>query len=525
MGRHAMNGTYRTTEHAQVRSVRSPRDQTSVFAHRRMPYGQNLLQRKASCACGGSCPRCQEKSNSLRVSQPNDAAEIEADRIADTVMRMSEPKAHRKVDGKEELNGEHQRAMRQIDSLDLGSRDGSELAVVGNEVLRSPGQALDPSIRSFMEPRFERNFTHVRVHTDASAAESAKAVHARAFTVGQHIFFGAGFYSPTTDAGKRLLAHELTHTIHQTSIAEGKASSEAFVQRATMEDDEGKKADSCEGTSRHGPGEFRTIRNDSTAKLWEISNFDIAKHFLKPEHKKNITDKILTPAILDLVKSDGWQVWVNGNASTTGGEEFNKNLSKLRAICTTLFLLGGGMPAGTKVTGTGEAGAHSRLRKEGSSKSDDVEAAEDRSVQIMIVSTKAPSVPTPEPEAPVPDCPTSDDLRFMFEELDKNCGILLLGEAFTSDLACGEAIKPLACILIKGGGVWDKRMKELADKCCTFIPDQQTAEKTLRQLNACIMGFMIKRVPELWPECSLSESDINNELEEWREDLVNDSMK
>jgi hypothetical protein len=66
-----------------------------------------------------------------------------------------------------------------------------------------------------MEPRFGQDFSGVRVHTDAAAAASAAAVHARAYTVGSNIAFAAGAYSPSTTAGRRLLAHELVHTVQQ----------------------------------------------------------------------------------------------------------------------------------------------------------------------------------------------------------------------------------------------------------------------------------------------------------------------
>ncbi len=84
-----------------------------------------------------------------------------------------------------------------------------------HEVLRSPGQPLDASTRAFMEPRFGHDFSRVRVHTDASAARSARAVHANAYTVGQDVVFAEKHYTPGTIAGKGLLAHELTHVIQQ----------------------------------------------------------------------------------------------------------------------------------------------------------------------------------------------------------------------------------------------------------------------------------------------------------------------
>lgn len=84
-----------------------------------------------------------------------------------------------------------------------------------HEVLRSPGQPLDAQTRAFMEPRFGHDFGNVRVHTDAKASESAKAVNAHAYTSGTNLVFDAGKYAPQSAAGQRLLAHELTHVIQQ----------------------------------------------------------------------------------------------------------------------------------------------------------------------------------------------------------------------------------------------------------------------------------------------------------------------
>ncbi|HEY2290598.1 MAG TPA: DUF4157 domain-containing protein [Thermoanaerobaculia bacterium] len=84
-----------------------------------------------------------------------------------------------------------------------------------HEVLGSPGGALDGETRSFMESRFGHDFSRVRVHDDARAAESARTVGALAYTVGRDVVFNAGQYAPRTDGGRRLLAHELTHVIQQ----------------------------------------------------------------------------------------------------------------------------------------------------------------------------------------------------------------------------------------------------------------------------------------------------------------------
>jgi hypothetical protein len=86
---------------------------------------------------------------------------------------------------------------------------------VVHEVLRTPGQPLDAETRALMQRRFRHEFSEVRVHTDARAAESAAAVQARAYTVGQHIVIGAGQPSPETMVGRRLIAHELAHVVQQ----------------------------------------------------------------------------------------------------------------------------------------------------------------------------------------------------------------------------------------------------------------------------------------------------------------------
>jgi len=88
-----------------------------------------------------------------------------------------------------------------------------------DEVLRTPGSELDPSTRRFMEPRFHHDFSRVRVHADTQAANSARAVNALAYTVGGDLVFGNGQYAPHTSAGRRLLAHELAHTVQQAPAA------------------------------------------------------------------------------------------------------------------------------------------------------------------------------------------------------------------------------------------------------------------------------------------------------------------
>lgn len=104
---------------------------------------------------------------------------------------------------------------------DHATRNSLSVPPIVPEVLRSSGQQLDRQTRTFMEPRFGHDFSDVRIHTDSQAARSANEVNALAYTVGRHIVFRENQYRPGTEAGDRLLAHELTHTIQQTAGGAG----------------------------------------------------------------------------------------------------------------------------------------------------------------------------------------------------------------------------------------------------------------------------------------------------------------
>jgi hypothetical protein len=133
-----------------------------------MPMRSSLLQRK--CACGnssgltGSCDNCQKKNLQRRSANQTEI---------------------------------------------------SEVPPIVHEVLRSPGRSLDSDTREFMESRIGHDFSQVRIHTDDRAAKSAKSLNALAYIAGSDVVFGATQYAPQTSSGKRLIAHELAHTIQQ----------------------------------------------------------------------------------------------------------------------------------------------------------------------------------------------------------------------------------------------------------------------------------------------------------------------
>lgn len=180
----------------------------------------------------------------LTVGAPNDAFEQEADSVADRVMRMPDTKVQRKCAGCED------EALRR-------SRDGAgpSTAAAAAPVVAGGGAPLDAGARRFMERRFGHDFSRIRIHADDQAAASARAVHAHAYTVGNHIAFADGQYAPNTDAGRRLLAHELTHTIQQ----------EQAGPRIQRNFNPGR----CCNSSEQGEDEFALVSNpDDTEARW-----------------------------------------------------------------------------------------------------------------------------------------------------------------------------------------------------------------------------------------------------------------
>lgn len=158
----------------------------------------------------------------LSVSQPDDPYEKEADQVAEQIMRkpMSggvgspsitpiKTSVQRKCSSCEEQE--------QDTGIVQTKRDSSESrqAKATTTAMTSRGQPLSATVRHFFEPRFSYDFSKVRVHTDFAAQTNNRAMRAKAFTMGNNIAFNQGQYAPHTDAGKTLLAHELTHVVQQ----------------------------------------------------------------------------------------------------------------------------------------------------------------------------------------------------------------------------------------------------------------------------------------------------------------------
>lgn len=189
------------------------------------------LRLQRQCSCSGSCESCKEKHPpeilqrkampgaapapaapahavampSAPAAVPNASAAVTSQKAGKDIPPPAKTSASPHatavtpaLPGKQKAAGVH-----------------SDLPPLVRRVIATPGEQLGFAIRTDMEARFGHSFRDVRIHTNALAAESARAEHAHAYTVGEHIVFGAGQYRPETPEGRKLLAHELAHTVQQ----------------------------------------------------------------------------------------------------------------------------------------------------------------------------------------------------------------------------------------------------------------------------------------------------------------------
>jgi hypothetical protein len=195
---------------------------------------------------GAATPVVQQK---LKVGEANDRFEQEADRVAEDVMSMSgnatgtpvqnSPASIQRMCGacakedEQKVRRKPAQPAPQISSLDSGFRAQLEglppsgdlsNTMVGAPVEQSirdahnKGSALPSSTRQFLEPRFGRDLSGIRIHADRASGALAQRLQSRAFTVGSDIFFAPGEFQPHTPAGLRVLSHELTHAAQQGAV-------------------------------------------------------------------------------------------------------------------------------------------------------------------------------------------------------------------------------------------------------------------------------------------------------------------
>lgn len=189
-----------------------------TIGNQRVLHLLNSRRIQPKCACGNRCTRCRQAG--LKISQPGDKHEREADRVAARVTQIPDSQIQRQEKG------------------GSGSADPPTRQRLGTKGPARGGRSLPDSVRYYFEPRFGHDFGGVRLHTDERAAKSAEAMGASAYTYGSDVFFGKGQYEPNSRSGRALLAHELTHVVQQASTREARG----MVQRAITVQNPGSQA-------------------------------------------------------------------------------------------------------------------------------------------------------------------------------------------------------------------------------------------------------------------------------------------
>ena len=327
-----------------------------------------------------SSPLIQAK---LQISTPGDPSEQEADRVADSVMRMPSPqpteeekketiatkpavplavredddeqKVQRRCTQCEEEDQKHPGGMvhRQSATDQLPDDDevkeqqvqssGTQTAtpkvttsVAANiHAMNGGGHPLPATTRAFFEPRFGTDFSQVRVHTDSRAAATANSIQARAFTVGSNIAFGAGQYAPESGEGRHLLAHELTHVIQQNGsqpsamrqVSVRGASTQPMVQRDPVCPSQ---RDSTEVTKAQSPAGVLAVDTSFNAAKESLSvqDFGIGQASVRP----TMTDSDDWRRMMSMIIGDpATHVAVLGYSDCIGPEQNNRGLRDSRA--------------------------------------------------------------------------------------------------------------------------------------------------------------------------------------------------
>jgi hypothetical protein len=224
----------------------------------------------------GPLPASGAVAGQLSISEPGDASEREADRMAAAVMRMPELTAPSSINaalvGDKRAPVVQRRCTQCEEENNVAKVQGKELPANSPQVLplvpasvgalKGGGSPLPAGTRAFFEPRFGADFSGVRVHADSQAAKTAGAINAKAFTVGRHIAFGAGHFSPDSQAGRHLLAHELSHVVQQTVTNPAAPGTIARQQQAPPDD---------AGEAYAGADEIKTRLADIDSRLAKLT--------------------------------------------------------------------------------------------------------------------------------------------------------------------------------------------------------------------------------------------------------------
>jgi hypothetical protein len=279
---------------AQTKADPRPREDETKKGQKKAVPGARL-QTKPASKRREEPKKVQKKS--LSGTLQRDDSDVDDDTILETSIqpkRLSGALQREVAKAKADLEPEQKEEPKKPSPLQraAASADGftAPAAVeAGITSMQGGGEPLAPDIRSDLEPRFGRDLSGVRIHHGSRASDLSHSVQARAFTIGQDVFFGAGQYQPHTSGGRALLAHELTHTIQQrggssraqkSRIQRVKKAKDSSVQTPAKSTDAGGKG--TKGTDTQDPHTFEEkgvgkLQIDGDQKIIKMDGLPVPK--------------------------------------------------------------------------------------------------------------------------------------------------------------------------------------------------------------------------------------------------------
>lgn len=247
----------------------------------------------------------------LEIGQPNDPYEREADKVADQVMRMPDAGVQMKCTSCEDEERIRQKPL--IQRAVTGSNSAFSVSPeIASKIssTRGSGNPLPKNTQNEMGGKIGADFSGVKIHTDNKAVQLSQELGAKAFTVGNNVYFNQGQYNPNSGDGKRLMAHELAHVVQQTSA-------KSIIQRSSEQSSTG--SDGTDLGSVHLPTFY--FRFDSTSMIQGSDGT-----------APNVAlEKLLVFAQRFVDEYPSGRIILSGYASEEGDTNYNFQLSQWRA--------------------------------------------------------------------------------------------------------------------------------------------------------------------------------------------------
>jgi outer membrane protein OmpA-like peptidoglycan-associated protein len=233
-----------------------------------------------------------------------------------------------------------------------------------HQVVSSPGAPLSTDARAYFEPRFGFDFSRVRVHEDSTAAAAARTMDAAAYTVGQHIAFDSGRFEMHSRRGRRLIAHELAHTVQQSGAPQtGELRIGSPTDASENEADRASSSVLSDGrVAIHSHSPLGVQRQPNQASLPELDpaenasplvaaaigsmtldRFETGKSDIPTMHKAELSRTVKTIASL-LRQYPGSTIRIVGHTDAIGKDADNQILGQSRADSVEKALVALGIP-------------------------------------------------------------------------------------------------------------------------------------------------------------------------------------